>query len=638
MARIICIIALAALWFWPAAGLGQEPTGAPAAGGMPAEDIGSGPPSPPREEPRGKGPWKVSSVELRGVQELSRSEVEKALKLKPSGLLEFAKRPEFQEDVLQRDVRRVQELYQENGYFQAEIKAQTRRDAAARTVAVTYRVQEGRPVHIAEIKLTVEPPELSKLWRGQLRQAVPLEVGQQFRLEPYHQAKQEIRRVLAEEAHPLAQVQGQVRVYPEKGEAVVVLRVSVGPRVLFGRTRVEGAEDIDPSYIAKLRTYVRGQPYSLSQVKATEAALLDTGFFRSVEVNPAYQEMADLETAPMVITVRERPAHSLRLGLGWGTEDQFRLRILQVNRNMFGWNESFTIEGKLSYIYQGLIGRMHIPFILSRQTNLLLTGGLEQEDAEAYQNRRRFFLPTIEYLHEDDWRFYLGYNVEVNEVFDLKTQVPDPDFEEQQHLISSVPLGLSYDSRDSVLNPTTGTYFSLDVEVASEALGSELGFLRPVAELRHVLPLEPWVGLAGWHLAGRAKAGAAYPLPGTEDIPLIRRFFPGGSGSVRGYPYQRLGPLDEQGKPLGGEAMAEGSLEVRFPLWQELGGVVFVDAGNAWRNLSSEIGSLRFTSGVGLRYQTPVGPLRADIGYQLNPPSDAPFDRYEVYMSVGQAF
>jgi outer membrane protein assembly complex protein YaeT len=634
MTRIICIIALAALCLLPRAGLAQE-DGRPTASPEPPADPGT---ATQPSQGESQGVWRVGAVELQGVDSLPSSEVVKALKLKPSGLLDLSKRPEFQEDLLQRDARRIEELYQENGFFQAEVKARTRRDPQTRAVAVTYEVHEGQPVHISEVKLSVLPQELAPVWEEQLRQALPLETGARFQLENYHQAKQELRRELAEEAHPLAQVQGQVRVYPEKGEAVVVLRVSVGPRVLFGASRVEGAEDISPAYIKKLTTYARGQPYSISEVKATETALLDTGFFRSVEVKPAYKEMADLQQAPMVITVSERPAHSLRMGVGWGTEDQFRVRILQVNRNMLGWNESFTIEGKLSAIYQGLVGRMHVPFIFNRQTNLLLTGGLEQEDAEAYENRRRFFMPTVEYLSGDKWRFYLGYNVETNEVFNLKTVVPDPDYEQQTHFISSVPLGMSYDSRDSVLNPTRGTYFNLDVEVATEALASEVNFLRPVAELRHVLPLEPWLGWAGWHLAGRAKAGLAYPLPGTEDIPLIRRFFVGGSGSVRGYPYQRLGPLDEQGKPLGGEAMAEASLELRFPLFGELGGVVFADAGNAWSNLSTEIGALRFTGGVGLRYQTPVGPLRADVGYQLNPPSDAPFDRYEVYLSVGQAF
>lgn len=84
--------------------------------------------------------------------------------------------------------------------------------------------------------------------------------------------------------------------------------------------------------------------------------------------------------------------------------------------------------------------------------------------------------------------------------------------------------------------------------------------------------------------------------------------------------------------------MFEASIELRFPLWGDLGGVVFADAGNAYEGVTTEIGALRYTSGAGLRYQTPVGPIRLDFGYQLNPPDHSPLSRYEVYLSVGQAF
>lgn len=582
-------------------------------------------------------PWLLEGVSFKGFVNITPSAAAEVMELKPPGLLQVRQLPKFEEQKVVRDKKRLLQLYQENGYFQATVEAEIERDSNRRTVKVVFVADEGAPVTIEKIELSILPKELEQFWYPQLIGKLPIKTGEQFKLARYQEAKSVLSKLLADDAHPLNKVAGQVQVYPHKKSAVVLLRVELGPRVLFGPVEVEGNEDIDEDYILKVKTFVRGQPFSSKVLEQTQSALLDTGFFSAVNPEPMYEEIKDNQV-PIRLQVTERDAHSVRMGLGWGTEDLLRLRILQVNRNMFGWHETFTIEGKLSAIYQGLVGRIKVPFVFNLNTNLLLSGGLQQENNEAYENRRLFFSPILEYLLAGKWRFFVGYNIEVDHLLDLKANVPNPEEEKRDHYISSVPFGFTYDGRDSVLNPTKGTFFRLDVEVASDAIGSNVEFLRPVADLRHIIPLEDVFGWKRWYLASRAKGGVAYALPGTDRIPLVRRFFPGGPNSVRGYPYQRLGPLDEGGKPLGGEAFVEGSVELRFPLVGELGGVLFVDAGNAYESLDAEIGSLRFTAGAGLRYHTPVGPLRLDFGYQLNPPADEPFSRYEVYLSVGQAF
>ena len=582
-------------------------------------------------------PWLLEGVTFKGFVNITPSAAAEVMELKPPGLLQVRRLPKFEEQKVVRDKKRLLQLYQENGYFQATVEAEIQRDPNRRTVKVVFVANEGTPVTIEKIELSILPKEVEQFWYPQLIDKLPIKTGEQFKLARYQEAKSVLSKLLADDAHPLNKVAGQVQVYPHKKSAVVLLRVELGPRVLFGPVEVEGNEDIDEDYILKVKTFVRGQPFSSKVLEQTQSALLDTGFFSAINPEPMYDEMKDNQV-PIRLQVTERDAHSVRLGLGWGTEDLLRLRILQVNRNMFGWHETFTIEGKLSAIYQGIVGRIKVPFVFNLNTNLLLSGGLQQENNEAYENRRLFFSPILEYLLAGKWRFFVGYNIEVDHLLDLKANVPNPEEEKRDHYISSVPFGFSYDGRDSVLNPTKGTFFRLDVEVATDAIGSNVEFLRPVADLRHIIPLEDFFGWKKWYLASRAKGGVAYALPGTDRIPLVRRFFPGGPNSVRGYPYQRLGPLDESGKPLGGEAFVEGSVELRFPLVGELGGVLFVDAGNAYESLDTEIGSLRFTAGAGLRYHTPVGPLRLDFGYQLNPPADEPFSRYEVYLSVGQAF
>ncbi len=649
-------LVLCCLWAPPAAGAGQPrqslqeapeapayvlmamddqaPPTEPAASAPAAQaaDSSQTPPSP--EAAAEEEPWRIQAVDFLGLQNITREQALTVMETKPAASLLFSRDPQLEASRLERDCQRLARLYQEFGFFEAKISFHLDRDEASRKVSVTFTVVEGRPTQISGVEILLPEGGDAPYWRQQVQKVLAVAPGQRFSLEAYERSKTAITRLLNSQAHPMHKLVGQVRVYQAERRAQVVFQLDPGPRVLFGSSRVSGQEHVDSTFVLREVTYVRGQPYSQEALEQSQRALLDTGFFSSVSIVPDFEHLEG-EQVPLNIQVTEGHRHTVRLGLGWGNEDQLRVRITQVNRNVLGLHDTLTFEGKISYIYYGLTGRLKLPYIINHDTNLLVGGGVEQKDNQAFVNRRYFVSPVLEYRLQGKWLTYFGYNAEIDRMRELKTQVPNPDQEKQQHRIFSVPLGLRYDSRDSILDAKKGLYLNVEMETASEAFGSDLAFLRPVAELRHVMPLPL---LKNWYLASRAKAGAVFNTTGLDRAPMIRRFFLGGADSVRGYPYQGLGPLDSAGKPLGGEAMVEGSVEARFPLWGDLGGVVFVDMGNAYESLNSDVGKLRFTSGAGLRYNTPVGPLRLDFGYQLNPPADTDMDRYEVYLSVGQAF
>ena len=139
--------------------------------------------------------------------------------------------------------------------------------------------------------------------------------------------------------------------------------------------------------------------------------------------------------------------------------------------------------------------------------------------------------------------------------------------------------------------------------------------------------------------AKRIQFGFIQPFGSTGefDVPVFKRFFAGGSASMRGFPFQRLGPLDEDDDPLGGNSILIGNLETRFPLYRKIGGVLFLDYGNVYpSSLSYDFGDIRYAAGAGLRYNTIVGPIRVDLGYALNPVDE--LSRVQLFISIGQAF
>ena len=185
---------------------------------------------------------------------------------------------------------------------------------------------------------------------------------------------------------------------------------------------------------------------------------------------------------------------------------------------------------------------------------------------------------------------------------------------------------------DSVLNPTRGLVLRGRVEHSTTALISDFSFVKLLLEARHYLPLSQRV-----LFATRLKLGGIDPYGESTDVPFNVRFFAGGPGSVRGFALNRLGPLNQDGDPIGGMSLIEGSFELRFPLFGEFGAVLFVDFGNVFRSpFTYRLGDLRYAVGPGLRYNTPVGPVRLDVGIIVDRRADEDFGRIEF--SIGQAF
>jgi outer membrane translocation and assembly module TamA len=195
-------------------------------------------------------------------------------------------------------------------------------------------------------------------------------------------------------------------------------------------------------------------------------------------------------------------------------------------------------------------------------------------------------------------------------------------------------LGLRQETMDNAIDPHRGGLLSLAQEVAPKFLGSQIQFVRTVAEVRRYRSL----GDTDFILAGRLKFGVIEPMQTTEQIPIFRRFFAGGYNSVRGYRLDYLGPRNLSGTPIGGNALLEGSLEARIPIYKEFRAVAFLDFGNVYlQTRDVDVGQLKYSSGFGLRYQTFIGPIGVDVGFPLNP-IDPSKDRYRFHFTIGQAF
>jgi outer membrane protein assembly complex protein YaeT len=577
---------------------------------------------------------RVASFELRGAGDLE-DELLERLVLRDRGWAFWRSRPAFDPLTLEDDVERAIRFYQSLGFYEATVEAEVEAVSDDR-VNVELVIARGEPTLLRSVRVRWAddigeiPFELDDIVAS-----LPLRIGEPFGSRLYGEAREALLDALAETGYPLASLEGGARVTLEDRSASVRWRIRPGPGVRIGPIEFVGLERVDEVLVRRELTVAPDDAFSPSALRETERGIYASGLFRSVAARPVRPEEPDLDepetTWPIEITLQERKRRNIRLGGGWGTEDEFRVRGEWHHRNLFGQAETLDILGKYSAIVAGVEVRYRDPSFIDPDIALEVPLGFEREKEPGYDVNRSSVGVELNRPMFDFWRFALGYRFELANPTDIDT---DPFARnEETVLLSSISLRARRSDVDDLFEPTHGSVVELAVRPTLSALGSDLDSVEVTAGLR-------WYrSLYGVVLALRVDAGTIEPFANTSnrEIPVFERFFAGGSTSVRGYDRHAIGLTDDDGDPLGGLTWAEASSELRFPIWKALSGVVFFDAGqirtrpHAWttRDVFSGYGG-------GIRIRTPVGPIRFDVGVPLR--KEPTTENFEVYFSIGHAF
>ena len=241
--------------------------------------------------------------------------------------------------------------------------------------------------------------------------------------------------------------------------------------------------------------------------------------------------------------------------------------------------------------------------------------------------RRQLLRGTVEGLTADTLRLSVPGTVGIVAV--PRATVRRLEQYEARGILASVTGLVERNTTTNLLDPQDGSVLAVQAEQA----GGDFSLWRLTAEAKRYWPV-----LGRRVLAARLRVGVADSYGGSGDVPLFRRFYAGGINSTRGYDRWKLGPLSTLDDPVGGRTLLEGSVELRTPIWGKFGGVVFVDVGEVRRQpFTLSASDLQFGAGVGVRYQTLIGPLRLDVGI---PFPDAPRGEpsWQIHFSIGQAF
>jgi len=585
--------------------------------------------------------------------------------------------------VLSFDSVRVRLFYYRHGYREAQVAVDTTREGEG--VHVRFRVTEGPPVLVSELRLEGAdslPPALGR--------NLPLRVGGPLDEIAVEATRDSLRGRLQERGYYRADVLANYdieRSSPHR--ARVEYQLLPGPLTRFGAIEVRGASRVDTALILRALAFRPGDAYSRTALLHSQRNLFALEVFRHAEIAPLGTVSDTL--LPVRVQVIEGLQHRLRFGLGVTTAAYLNAEGRWLSRNLLGGARRLEASVRLANVLAGqleaapgfdecsdrycdLSGSLHLDFAQSRFLHPLATLGVGlfservtvpqvyvRTSHGAYTSIGRSFgrggsvaagyRPELTQLESDEQVFCASFTAcEAEDIRVLR----------EPHRLAPLTLALSIERANSLLAPTRGWAFRLESEAAGAATLSEFAYLRGVAEL--VGYREPFRGVV---VASRARGGWARALgaPG-EGLGLHpqRRFFAGGSSSVRGFAQYRLGPklltadaartlarTDSLGagcspqtinagecdvsvlarnqpdelelQPVGGSVMLEGNVEVRFPLmFESIRGAAFLDIGQVWRAADEmRLGALAWSPGLGVRYYSPIGPVRVDIGY--NPAS-----------------
>jgi translocation and assembly module TamA len=411
--------------------------------------------------------------------------------------------------------------------------------------------------------------------------------------------------------------------------------VQAGPPAKMGNVSFTGSQSVKTEFLQRRVPFKAGEPFRPEKVDELRDSLTSLGLFTSIRIKRGEQLDANGQL-PIEVEVQDRLPRTVGFGASYETSEGFAIGGFWLHRNLFGEGESLRLSAEINHIGDKsftsigdfgfeIIASFRKPDWWEPRTDAVALAQAVRERLDAYDREAFILGGGFERRFSKRLRGKAGLSFELSRV----TQ----DHETNTYKLLGVPMGLIWDGTDNLLEPTKGFRISLDVTPYVDFIESPT---KPFVITR--LTGSTYLDLSDKGrtvVAARASIGV---IPGLSEraIPPDKRFYAGGGGSVRGYAYQSVGPRDEDRDPIGGTSLFEASIELRQRIGQSWGFVAFVDAGNVYDSVYPTLTAPRVGAGVGVRYYTDFGPIRADVAVPLNRrPGD---DRFGLYVSLGQAF
>src|SRR5687768_3548875 len=610
----------------------------------------------------------IKRIAFEGNKAFSGSELKDQIQTKEEWVFSFiTNRGVLDRDLLTNDVAMLSQYYNDNGYVEHKIDDPVilrARDG----LEVVFRIHEGPQYRVGKVEIGGELIQDGR----QMLKSVKLTTGQIFRGSRLREDITTLSEMYSNKGFAFVQVDPVTNIDQAQKNVNIALVITKGPPVYFNRVLVAGNSKTRDKVVRRELLASEQELFSGTKITQSRNALQRTGYFEDVQVTTKKTSQPD--TVDVLVDIKEGPTGTFQVGGGYSSGDGFLFNANVSEKNLFGRGQGVNGNFSFGSSRQDFILNVNDPYFMDSKVGVGLDGFKTKREYTDFDERKLGFGVNSTYPLKDFrmpffgrpraernigsdelasnagptmWDYMrggLGYDLTHENIDGVSNSAPESiKGEAGKSLTSSVTPGLSYDSRDHFFAPTEGTKSAFSVKMAG--LGGDTRFIKSDVSGRWHYPLlkdAKWGG--NWVLALGGQLGYGVGLAerdnGTKDLPLFERYFLGGINSVRGFAERSLGPRapsnckpptgSPEGTPpvckgtdvIGGEKALVLNSEILFPIMEQYGvrGVAFFDVGNAFQDFS--FGDLRKSVGAGVRWMSPFGPLRVELGFPLNKKPD----------------
>jgi outer membrane protein insertion porin family len=593
---------------------------------------------------------RISHLIFEGARAFSQGELKKVMQTKESWLFSFITGAgNLDNEVLKTDIERLTAFYYDHGYIDVRID-EPLKERKGDGYNVTIKIEEGEQYKVGSVDIGGDLlPDLTAV-RAKLSLA-PQEV---FRTSKLREDITAITEAYGDQGYAFVNVTPDTAVNQTDKIVDVTYKVGKGPEVSIDKIDITGNTKTRDKVVRRELQLEEQQRFSGSKLRRSQERLRRLGFFEDVNITTRKSESED--RLDLLVDVKEASTGAFSAGAGISSGESFLFNVRLSEINLFGRGQRLVLNADFGAIRRNFSLDFTEPYFLDTQLTMGVslfnwqlqfdefTRGGTGGSIRALYPFTALGWDTLAGYSLEDTRLGLEYRIEEAEIKDVSaTAATIIKTEQGSSLTSSLTPRLFRDTRNHPFDPTAGSLQDVSFEFAG--VGGESKFIKAEARARWYYPFWKSPTLGTFVLSTGGNFGYGLGYGGRRELPLFERYFPGGINSVRGFRILTLGPrnvvTDNFGQLLrrdaiGGSQQLIFNNEFIFPIVESLGlkGVVFFDAGNAFSAAQGiDMGEMRLATGAGLRWLSPIGPLRIEIGFPLNPRVGD--DRQAVMFSFG---